>query len=426
MSTVRPISLRNERTGSFVSVVNAGSPELDYAADALAAAGLLRVYLRPYASRGRRWERLVSAAPGLSTIYRGTFGRRDVARGVSPERLVSAGVGYDFAYAALLRLGAHGLAPATRAARACVDRRARAIDRRATRLLAPGTLMLASAGTVATSAPLARAAGTRLVLNYPRVHPRTFDWSSGSPATRRLAAIAGTEELARRFAPEFAAADRVLLGSQYAADTFRAAGFDASRLAVIPYGVDTTLFAPGACAPRRGFQVLYVGRLTVLKGLEHLLDAFSASAEPDWTLRLVGNLSPDTPQLRVRRGRLEHMRNMPRTALPAVYREADVFVLPTLGEGLGLVALEAMACGLPIVVTPNGPGEVVRDGVDGFVVPAADAVALAERLRVLAESPDLRARMGAAARERSLAFGWPTYAQRVVELVEALHEEPVP
>jgi glycosyltransferase involved in cell wall biosynthesis len=286
--------------------------------------------------------------------------------------------------------------------------------------------MLAAAGTVATSAQLARAAGTRLVLNYSWVHPRTFDWSSGSAATRRLAAIAGTEELERRLAAEFAAADRVLVGSKYAAGTFRAAGFEASRLAVIPFGVDTRLFAPEVAAPLRGFRVLYVGRLTVLKGLQQLLDAFSASAEPDWTLCLVGNPGPDTPPLRVRRGRLEHDRNMPRIALPAVYRDAHVFVLPTLGEGMGLVALEAMACGLPVVVTPNGPDEVVRDGIDGFVVPAGDAVALAERLRVLAGSPDLRARMGAAARERSLAFGWPTYAQRVAELVEALHQEPAP
>lgn len=420
------MSVEGALSSRYASLVNAGSPELDYAADALATAGLLRVYLRPYANRGRGWERLLRVTPGLETLYRDTVGRREVALQVPPERLVVAGVGYDLAYAALARLGARGLTLATRASISCEERRARVIDRRAAGLLGPGTVMLAAAGTVATSAPLARAAGTRLLLNYPGVHPRTFDWSGGSAATRRLAAIAGTEELQRRHAPEFEAAERVLVGSQYAADTFRAAGFDASRLAVIPYGVDTALFAPGASAPRRGFRVLYVGRLTVLKGLEQLLDAFSTSAEPDWILRLVGNPKPDTPPLRVRRGRLEHVRNVPRIALPAIYRDADVFVLPTLGEGLGLVALEAMACGLPVVVTPSGPGEVVRDGVDGFVVPPGDTATLGECLRVLAGSPDLRARMGAAARERSLEFDWSSYARRVVELIATVHELPAP
>jgi glycosyltransferase involved in cell wall biosynthesis len=406
-----------------VNIVNQASPELDFAADALADAGLLRAYLRPYTSRGRAWERLLGAVPGIGGVYRSTFGRRAVALRVPPERLVHAGVAYDFAYAALSRIGARGVAAATRVSVDCLRRQARAIDHRAARLLERDTVMLAASGSVLTTAPRARAAGARLVVNYPWVHPRTFDWSTGPAATRRLAEIAGTEELDRRLAPEFAAAERILVGSRYAANTFVAAGFEESRLSVIPFGVDTILFSPRHVDRQRGFRVLYVGRLTVLKGIEHLLEAFSASADPDWTLSLVGNPTLDTPPLRVRRGRLEHLRNVPRAQLPAIYGSADVFVLPTLGEGLGLVALEAMACGIPLVVTPNGPGEVVRDGVDGFVVAAGDTVAIGERLRTLAASTDLRNSMGIAARQRSLEFDWSTYGQRVVRLVHSMDRE---
>ena len=66
-----------------------------------------------------------------------------------------------------------------------------------------------------------------------------------------------------------------------------------------------------------------------------------------------------------------------------MYRAADVFVFPTLVEGLGLVVLEAMACGLPVIVTSRGPDEVVRDGVDGYVVPAGDSTAIIEALERL-------------------------------------------
>jgi alpha-maltose-1-phosphate synthase len=94
--------------------------------------------------------------------------------------------------------------------------------------------------------------------------------------------------------------------------------------------------------------------------------------------------------------------------------EADVFVFPSLFEGSAVVTYEALACGLPSVVTPNA-GSVVRDDVEGFVVPPSDVEALAGRMERLGLDPDLRAEMAARARVRALEFDWPRYHSALIE-----------
>jgi glycosyltransferase involved in cell wall biosynthesis len=79
------------------------------------------------------------------------------------------------------------------------------------------------------------------------------------------------------------------------------------------------------------------------------------------------------------------------------YSQADVFVLPTISDGFAITQLEAMAHGLPVITTPNC-GRVVTDGLDGFIVPARDSAALAERLQTLLEDPERVQAMGEAAR----------------------------
>ena len=105
--------------------------------------------------------------------------------------------------------------------------------------------------------------------------------------------------------------------------------------------------------------------------------------------------------------------------MPARMASADVFVFPSLFEGSAVVTYEALASGLPSVVTPNA-GSVVRDGLEGFIVPASQVNGLACRMEQLGSDTALRARMASAARSRALAFDWPRYHASLVAAVDEL------
>jgi glycosyltransferase involved in cell wall biosynthesis len=155
---------------------------------------------------------------------------------------------------------------------------------------------------------------------------------------------------------------------------------------------------------------MFVGGVTLRKGIPYLLDAFRRVTPPA-TLRLVG--APH-PNLIARLGglppRVEMAGVRTGAALAREYAAADVFVLPSVEDGFGLVVLEAMLAGLPVVVSDHaGASEAVRDGIDGCVVPARDESALAARLELLLSDSALRARMGAAARASAISRTWDDY-----------------
>ena len=110
---------------------------------------------------------------------------------------------------------------------------------------------------------------------------------------------------------------------------------------------------------------------------------------------------------------------VPRSRVMDEFRRADVFVLPTLCDSFALVHLEAMACGVPVITTPNC-GSVVRDGVDGFIVPIRDAAAIADKVELLLTDRALRARMGRSARERAEEFTWARYGERLLGALNTL------
>jgi hypothetical protein len=216
---------------------------------------------------------------------------------------------------------------------------------------------------------------------------------------------------------EYQAADYIAVPSAFAARTFVARGVPKAKLLVNPYGVDLALFTGPSLIPSRpvhgtGLRVLHVGQVSARKGVHYLIDA--VNQVPGATLTLIG-----PPQ----HGMDVWLRKHPavRVAgpvsgrdLPRWYREADVFCLLSVEEGLALVLAQAMAMGLPVIATANtGAEELIDDGVHGFIVPARDPAAAAKRLRQLAESPELRGEMGARARARiAEGFAWTDYGTR--------------
>ena len=116
---------------------------------------------------------------------------------------------------------------------------------------------------------------------------------------------------------------------------------------------------------------------------------------------------------------------VPHNLLNQYYGQGSVFVFPSLAEGFGLVLLEAMACGIPVITTPNTAGpDILTDGVEGFIVPIRDVEALKAKLEWCYEHPQELAEMGLAARRRAEELTWGRYRSTLVGRVQELFGEP--
>jgi glycosyltransferase involved in cell wall biosynthesis len=189
---------------------------------------------------------------------------------------------------------------------------------------------------------------------------------------------------------------------------------------VIPYAADCLRFQPKA-GKRHGSTCtfLFAGGISQRKGIRYLLEAWRRIRRSGWRLQLLGPLPADTGPLEPFREILEPLGRVSHFDVPARMAAADVFVFPSLFEGSAVVTYEALASGLPSVVTPDA-GSVVRDGQEGFIVPARDVDALAARMKQLGDDPELRAHMAVAARTRALAFDWPRYHRALLDVVTEL------
>ena len=182
------------------------------------------------------------------------------------------------------------------------------------------------------------------------------------------------------------------------------------RVAYLANFLDLTDFqADFASAPDRArregpLRVLFVGWMLEAKGVPELLEA--ASRFPEVHFTLIGHHHSDfveriADEIEAARDHVTVLEPLPREQLLGLYRDADVFVLPTRREGFPIVVLEAMASGLPVVATPVGAiPDAIRDGEDGLIIPVGDAGALTEALRRLLVDPDLRRHMGESGRRR--------------------------
>jgi glycosyltransferase involved in cell wall biosynthesis len=212
---------------------------------------------------------------------------------------------------------------------------------------------------------------------------------------------------------EWEAADVILCGSEFVRDSIKAGGGPIERCRIVPYGVSVSSSAETEkCKSHRPLRVFTAGAVGLRKGTPYLLAAarvLKGKAE----FRMAGalNVTPYAENLLHRD--LALLGAVPRSDIREQFAWADVFLLPTLCEGSATVCYEALSYGLPVITTPNA-GSVIRDGVDGFIVPIRDSAAIADRIERLADDGDLWAAMSSSARERASEYTVEKYGERLL------------
>lgn len=218
-------------------------------------------------------------------------------------------------------------------------------------------------------------------------------------------------ETIARCAEEYELADVILTPSPCSYRSFLDRGVAESKLARCPFGADLDRYTPRERLPEK-FRALFVGQLGIRKGIVTLLEAWDRAA-PDGELWLVGGEEEAIGRrLDKWRGRADIRWLGFRSDVPELMRQASVFVFPSIEEGSALVTYEAMACGLPLVVTAES-GAVARGGVEAIEVRPHDVDGLAAALSRLAENPAEVEQLGLAARRRVEQFPWTAYGDRV-------------
>lgn len=226
------------------------------------------------------------------------------------------------------------------------------------------------------------------------------------------------EEFIKRETQEWTLADLVICGSEFVAEGVRRSAPSDPSCVVIPYGVPRPSRQPQTRPGNpRVLNVLFVGTVSLRKGIQYLYEAAKRLSPTRFAFRAIGPSTLTPSALREIRKRIEVWGPVPRTEIESMYRWADVFVLPSLCEGSATVTYEALALGLPVITTPNS-GTVVRDGIDGYIVPVRDPSALAEKLEALHAQPDLRAHMSHQALDRAAQFTQENYGQRLIAAVQ--------
>jgi glycosyltransferase involved in cell wall biosynthesis len=199
--------------------------------------------------------------------------------------------------------------------------------------------------------------------------------------------------------PDF---DYIIAFSEFVKKTYVEVGFPKDKIFVANPDIDYLKFIPTKNKKSDKFKLLYVASTTPLKGLQYLLGAWESLDLKNAELTIVGGYKKIPPELKERfDGVIKSdpaIKDIGHTSdVKKYYNEASAFILPSLTEGFGRVTLEAMSCGLPVIVTENGRG-IVEDGKSGFVVPIRDSEAIKEKIQFLYDNPDIADEMGKKAR----------------------------
>jgi len=215
---------------------------------------------------------------------------------------------------------------------------------------------------------------------------------------------------------EYEEADFIAVPSTYARDSFIRRGVSPGKIIRCSLGVNLNDFQKVSLNDSV-FRVIFAGCLCLRKGLQYLLQAFRELKLPGSELLLVGSVLPETkPLLRRYAGTFKYIDSVSGSRLYEYYSRGTVFVMPSIDDGFGMVILQAMACGLPVICTDHTGGlDIVEEGKNGFIVPIRDVEALKAKLLQLYRDPDLRRELGEQAKQKvRRGFSWDDYGKRVI------------
>lgn len=233
---------------------------------------------------------------------------------------------------------------------------------------------------------------------------------------------------------EYALADWFNVGSSFVKESLVARGLPAERIVVNHSGVDTERWRSAREMRSRDsgapFVFVFTGSSSPRKGIQYLLQAWKAASLENAELWICGATEKSMDWNRVCNGLPEHVRFFGRVdhdRLVELYSRASVYVLPSLLEGLARTGLEAMAAGLPVIVTKEtGLTDFVSDGVEGWIVPSHDARALAERFNWCATHPDAVRSAGGAAFRRMKGKDFAAYGDQCATIAKRIIEGKSP
>lgn len=226
------------------------------------------------------------------------------------------------------------------------------------------------------------------------------------------------KKLKTRKNEEIKLADSILVPSTYLRITLVCGGVNEDKISLVPYGVDLKKFSlKEEYNQNKKFKLLYVGGISPLKGVSYLLEAHRLIGIKDIELILIGGLNYRSI-LKTKEGVVKHINYVPNNNLTTYYQNADVFILPSLDDGFGLVVLEAMACGTPVIVSENtGAKDVVRNGINGFVIPARSVEAIKDKILFFYNNRDKVKEMGLNARKQAEQYSWENYRENIRKVV---------
>ena len=214
--------------------------------------------------------------------------------------------------------------------------------------------------------------------------------------------------------------DALVLLTQHDADSWSGL----TRTVVIPNSLPFFPEKPSTCNQK---QVIFVGRLNEQKGLEYLVKTWEHvhQKHKDWILQIYGDGDQrDLLHHLIREAKMEDtvIVNQPTRQIMDRYLESSIFLLTSRFEGFGMVLIEAMACGVPVVSfdCPWGPADIIKNGEDGFLVGYLNTIEAAEKVVQLIESPELRKKMGIRARENVQRYSRNTVMKQWIDLFYSL------